>query len=60
MRPEVRMGSAGMPSTAGAPSLEKGVSINIEIIGLPDDDFIHPSVKAEILRRKDELGTDPD
>jgi hypothetical protein len=31
-----------------------------EIIGTPDDDFIHPSVKAEVLRRRDEVEAHPE
>ena len=30
-----------------------------EIIGLPEDDDVHPSVKAEILRRSAELAANP-
>ncbi len=30
-----------------------------EIIGPQDDDYVHPSVKAEILRRRDELAANP-
>lgn len=31
-----------------------------EIIGQPDDDDIHPSVKAEVLRRRDEALAHPE